>query len=78
MSIILNKHCLVGAGSIVGKDVDDYQLVLGSPAKFIKDVREIKNRKTGESHYPWPLRFDRNMPWSEIGFKKWENLNKDD
>ena len=72
--VIIGKHCLVGAGSIVGKDVEDYQLVLGSPAKFIKDVREIKNRKTGESHYPWPLRFERNMPWREIGFEKWEKI----
>lgn len=73
----IGKHALVGAGSIVGKDVDDYQLVLGNPAKFIKDVREIKSRETGESHYPWPLRFNRGMPWENIGFEQWENLNND-
>ena len=73
----IGRHCLVGAGSVVGKDVEDYQLVLGSPAKFIKDVREIKNRKTGEQHYPWPLRFDRNMPWNKIGFDEWERSNND-
>ena len=69
---------LVGAGSIVGKDVEDYQLVLGSPAKFIKDVRDIKSRKTGEAHYPWPLRFDRGMPWEKIGFKMWSKLDIND
>jgi UDP-3-O-[3-hydroxymyristoyl] glucosamine N-acyltransferase len=71
----IGKHCLIGAGSIVGKDVEDYQLVLGNPAKPIKDVREIKSRETGDSHYPWPYRFDRGMPWKEIGFDEWENQN---
>jgi acetyltransferase-like isoleucine patch superfamily enzyme len=71
----IGKHCLIGAGSVVGKDVEDYQLVVGSPCKFIKDVREIKSRKTGESHYPWPLRFDRGMPWAGIGFEEWTKQN---
>lgn len=69
----IGKHCLVGAGSIVGKDVADYQLVLGNPAKVIKDVREIKSRESGESHYPWPYNFERGMPWEGIGFENWEN-----
>jgi acetyltransferase-like isoleucine patch superfamily enzyme len=74
----IGKHCLIGAGSIVGKNVEDYQLVLGSPAKFVKDVREIKSRTTGESHYPWPQRFKRGMPWSNIGFEEWQKLNSND
>lgn len=72
----IGKHCLVGAGSIVSKDVDDYQLVLGNPAKVVKDVREIKDRKTGESHYPWPNRFERGMPWEGIGFEEWCSKNE--
>jgi UDP-3-O-[3-hydroxymyristoyl] glucosamine N-acyltransferase len=68
----IGKHCLIGAGSIVGKDVSDFQLVLGSPAKPVKDVREIKSRETGESHYPWPYRFDRGMPWQDQDFDTWE------
>lgn len=67
--IHIGKHCLVGAGSIVSKDVEDYQLVVGNPAKAIKDVRDIKDRETGESHYPWPYRFDRGMPWQGIDFE---------
>jgi acetyltransferase-like isoleucine patch superfamily enzyme len=69
----IGKHALIGAGSIVAKDVEDYQLVVGNPGKFIKDVREVKSRETGESHYPWPLRFDRGMPWETIGFEKWHD-----
>jgi len=70
-NIKIGKHCLIGAGSIVGKDVNDYQLVLGNPAKPIKDVRELKNKQTGEIHYPWPYYFDRGMPWKGIGFDEW-------
>ncbi len=70
--VSIGKHCLVGAGSIVGKDVEDFQLVVGSPAKAIKNVQEIKSRETGESHYPWPQRFSRGMPWEESGFTSWE------
>lgn len=72
----IGKHVLVGAGSIVGKDVEDYTLVLGNPAKPVKDVREIKSRETGQSHYPWPNRFERGMPWSGIGFEKWLKENQ--
>ena len=66
----IGKHACWG-GSLVGKDVEDYELVLGSPAKFKKDVREIKSRETGEAHYPWPVRFKRGMPWEGLGFEKW-------
>lgn len=69
--IKIGKHCLVGAGSSVTKNVDDYQLVVGVPAKKIKDVREIIDRNTGAPHYPWPYRFSRNMPWCDVGFEDW-------
>lgn len=72
----VGRHCLIGANSVVGKKVEDYQLVLGSPAKFIKDVREIKDRETGESHYPWPERFSRGMPWEDVGYKEWINKSR--
>lgn len=67
----IGKHCLVGAGSIVGKDVDDYQLVLGNPAKPVKNVKDIIDRKTGQSHYPWPYNFDRGMPWQGMNYDEW-------
>lgn len=72
--VVIGRHCLVGACSTVTKNVDDYQLVHGSPAKMLKDVRDIKD-KTGHSHYPWPYCFDRNMPWKETGVLEWAKKN---
>lgn len=69
----IGKHCLVGAGSIVGKHVEDYQLVLGNPAKPIKDIRDLVSKETGKSHYPWPNSFDRGMPWEGINYEEWLN-----
>lgn len=31
----IGKNCIVGAGSVVTKDVDDYSIVAGNPAKLI-------------------------------------------
>lgn len=67
----IGKHCLVGACSSVTKDVEDYALVVGVPAKKIKDVRETIDRETKQPHYPWPLRFDRGMPWEGINYNTW-------
>lgn len=67
----IGKHSLVGAGSSVTKDVEDFALVVGVPAKKIKDVREILDRETNQPHYPWPNRFDRGMPWEGMDYNIW-------
>lgn len=72
--VSIGKHALIGAGSIVTKDISEYMLALGSPAKIIKDVRTIISRATGRSHYPWPENFERGMPWKGQNFSEW-NLN---
>ena len=69
--IQIGAHALIGASSCVTQDVADYSLTAGSPAKHIKDVREIKAKETGQAHYPWPYNFDRRMPWKDKGFKAW-------
>ena len=75
--ITIGKHCLIGACSMVSKDIEDYKVVVGSPGKVIKDIREVKDRETGESHYPWPYRFGRNMPWKSCGYEEWlDSLKK--
>ncbi len=71
----IGKHCLVGAQSLVGGKYDDYSLIIGNPAKKIKDVRELKSRNADKSHYPWPYSFSRNMPWEHEGFENWKLKN---
>jgi len=73
--ITLGEGCLIGAQSLVNKDVEPFSLVAGNPAKFIKDVREIRSKITGEAHYPWMYNFERNMPWADIGYEEWLKNN---
>ena len=76
--IQIGEHSLVGANSVVSRNVEAFSLVTGNPAKHLKDVRELKSRETGKSHYPWPLNFERGMPWEGVGYKNWlENLEND-
>lgn len=48
-SVLLNgthigKHCLIGAGSIVTKDIPDYCIAVGNPAKVIKSYNFETNK----------------------------------
>lgn len=40
--VTVGQYALVAAGSVVTKDVPDYAIVAGNPAKIIGDVREEK------------------------------------
>ena len=64
----MHEHALVGANALVTKDVTSFSCVVGNPARHVKDVRDIKF-KDGATAYPWPLRFERGMPWEGIGFE---------
>lgn len=68
--VSIGRDALVGASSNVTRDVSDYALVVGNPAKQIKDVRNMKNNN-GENIYPWRFHFNRAMPWEKEGFIKW-------
>ena len=68
----VGKNALVGAGSVVTKDVEEEMCVVGNPAKEVCKVTDIKNKETGESNYPWPKHFDRGMPWADMGFDEWK------
>ena len=62
---------LVGAGSVVTKTVEPYQVVVGNPARVVADIRTIRNKKTGELAYPWRYHFNRAMPWEESDYDTW-------
>lgn len=40
----LGKHCMIGAGSVVTKDVPDYALVIGNPGKIVGWISEAGKR----------------------------------
>ncbi|WKE66786.1 N-acetyltransferase [Gallaecimonas kandeliae] len=75
MSVILPgvKVCsdtLVGAGSVVGRDVESGSVVVGNPAKHICSIDKIKLKDgTGGSAYPWRRHFHRGYPEAEV--EKW-------
>jgi acetyltransferase-like isoleucine patch superfamily enzyme len=61
--IKIGRHSLVGAGSLVTKDVGDGCVVAGVPAKYrckIEDIKMRNNEKTPA--YPWPKHFHRGYP----------------
>ena len=63
---VIGKNALVAAGSVVSKDVEEEDVVMGVPAKKRCKVREIKNER-GESVYPWKehLKTYRGYHWQE-------------
>lgn len=68
--VSVGRDALVGASANVTKDVADYALVVGNPAKQIKDARDMKNG-AGDKIYPWRFHFNRAMPWEKEGFENW-------
>ena len=69
--IKIGRHAFIAASTLVRNDVPDYQVMAGNPGKIIKDIREIKSKEINGSHYPWPFRFKRGMPWEAEGFENW-------
>jgi len=77
--IEIGQDSLIGAGTVVTKSAPAYALMLGNPAKQKNDVRNIKNKTTGESAYPWRNHFSKYMPWDGIGFDRWyDNLPQEE
>ncbi len=37
----IGKKCIIGAGSVVTKDIPDYSIAVGNPAKVIKNRKDI-------------------------------------
>lgn len=44
-NVKVGKHCVIGANSVVTKDVPDYSVAVGSPARAIKNITKIGGEK---------------------------------
>lgn len=61
--VTIGEGALVGAGSIVTKDVGDTRLVVGNPAHDKGSVHKIKLQDgSGRNAYPWKQHFHRGYP----------------
>lgn len=82
MSVILpgvtiGQDALVGACSMVRKDVDPESVVVGNPAKPVASIRDIKSKFDGSAIYPWRENFARGMPWESLGYDTWRANQSD-
>ena len=73
--VVIGEKSLVCGGALVSKDVPKGYAVAGIPARVMKHTEEILNKHTEESAYPWMYKFDRGMPWNDIGFEEWNKNN---
>lgn len=72
----IGRHSLVGANSLVRRDVLAHEVVAGSPAVKICDTRAIPLRDgMGGSAYPWPRHFHRGYPDAVI--ERWKQEYSD-
>lgn len=68
--IHVGENCLIGANSVVSKEIPPFSLAAGNPARVLTDIR--KYQVNGKANlYPWMARFDRGMPWEGIGYDLW-------
>lgn len=67
----IGTHALIGAASLVNKDVQAHKVAVGNPSREVAEIESIRHKGTGEPVYPWPQYFDRGMPWSGIGYEEW-------
>lgn len=61
--VTVGQHSMVAAHACVTRDVSDYMLVAGIPAKPIKSTKDLVLRDgTNRSAYPWAHHFTRGYP----------------
>lgn len=72
--VTLGKHVVVAANSKVTRDVPDWIMVHGDPAKEIGDSRKFIFRHKGKLYrpYPWMLHRKDGYPWEHEIPSEWE------
>ena len=51
--VIVGTKAVIGAGSVVTRDVKARKLAFGNPARVLKDVTDIKCIRNGRMHFPY-------------------------
>ena len=41
LGVRISKGCLIGAGSVVARDIPEFSVAAGSPARVVKKVEEV-------------------------------------
>lgn len=72
----IGEGAVIGAHSLVKKNVFRGILVSGNPARDICPANKIIDTRTGRKAYPWQKVFGRGMPWADIGYDKWLEIQK--
>lgn len=76
--IHIGQDSLIGAGSVVTKDIPMETVAFGSPAKLHGSIHDVKNPATDQSAYPWRKHFDRGMPWEGVGYDAWSKTREEE
>lgn len=45
-NVTIGEHAIVGAGSVVTRDVEPYSIVVGNPARFIRSIKSEPCRRS--------------------------------
>lgn len=78
MSVVLpgvsvGSHALVAAHACVSKDVPEYSIAAGVPAKIIGRTSDVKLRNSDVAAYPWTQHFHRGYP--NVVVAEWKRGN---
>jgi acyl-[acyl carrier protein]--UDP-N-acetylglucosamine O-acyltransferase len=77
--VTVGENSLVGANSTVNRNVAPFSVVVGNPAKHIKDVRDVLLPDgSGVKAYPWNKNFSRGFPDDVIEGWKNSTINSED
>ena len=45
-NVVVGENCIVGAGAVVTKDIPDNKVVMGVPAKIVRDVEGVEEHSS--------------------------------
>ncbi|TSC64434.1 MAG: acetyltransferase [Microgenomates group bacterium Gr01-1014_93] len=51
--VVIGREAVIGAGSVVTKNVEAHKVVVGNPARVLKSASDIKCMRNRKIHYPY-------------------------